>query len=138
MADVFTKDQRSDVMRKVKSNRNKSTELKLISLFKTYNMKGWRRNYKLFGKPDFTFLKNRTVVFVDGCFWHGHTCKRGTLPMTNVEFWKSKIDGNIDRDRHNITELEKQGWKVIVIWQCEIRKIEIQNERLAKLLLEIK
>ena len=68
MTDVFSKSQRSEVMRKVKSNGNKSTELKLITFFKANKIKGWRRNYKLFGKPDFTFPKNRVAIFVDECF----------------------------------------------------------------------
>jgi DNA mismatch endonuclease (patch repair protein) len=86
MADVFTKEQRSDVMQKVKSNRNKSTELKLIAFFKVNGIKGWRRNFKIFGKPDFTFPKQKTVVFVDGCFWHGHDC-RNTRPKDNADYW---------------------------------------------------
>jgi len=84
------------------------------------------------------FFRNATVVFICGCFWHGHACRCGTLPTTNIEFWNSKIVGNIERDKRNVLELEKQGWKVIVVWQCEIRNIKLQNERFPKLLLEIK
>ena len=85
MADVFTKEQRSNVMRQVKGSRNKSTELKLIAFFKANHIKGWRRKFKLFGKPDFTFPKFKTVIFVDGCFWHGHDC-RNTRPKDNADY----------------------------------------------------
>ena len=98
----------------------------------------YRKNVKdLPGKPDVVLSKHKTVIFIHGCFWHGHTCKRGTLPETNTEFWKNKIGGNIERDKRNFFELKKQGWKIIVIWQCEIKNIELQNECMTKLLLEI-
>jgi DNA mismatch endonuclease (patch repair protein) len=89
------------------------------------------------GKPDIVLPKYHTLIFIHGCFWHGHICKRGTLPTTNVEFWETKIGGNIERDKRDIAKLEKQGWHVIIIWECEIKNIELQNERLTKLLLEI-
>ena len=76
MADTFSREERSNIMRKVKSAKNKSTEIKLIRYFKSRNITGWRRNYKLFGKPDFVFPKKRLAVFADGCFWHGHNCRR--------------------------------------------------------------
>ena len=85
MADTFSKEKRSQIMRQVKSSRNKSTEIKLIDFFKRYSIKGWRRNYKLFGKPDFVFLKSKKAIFVDGCFWHGHDC-RNTKPKDNKEY----------------------------------------------------
>ncbi|MDR0507345.1 MAG: very short patch repair endonuclease [Dysgonamonadaceae bacterium] len=130
MADVFTKEQRSDVMRQVKSARNKSTELKLITFFKENNIKGWRRNYKLFGKPDFTFPKHKTVIFVDGCFWHGHDC-RNTRPKDNADYWQKKRERNIKRDR-NVTEtLQNKGWKVIRIWECELKNERLLKEKLS-------
>ena len=99
----------------------------------------FRKNVRdLLGKPDIVLPKYKIVIFIHGCFWHGHTCKRGTLPTTNTEFWKTKIGGNVERDKRDISELEKQNWKVIIIWQCEIKNIKLQNERLSKLLLEIK
>ncbi|HQB60511.1 MAG TPA: very short patch repair endonuclease, partial [Spirochaetota bacterium] len=69
MMDVFDKNKRTEIMKSVKSNNNRSTELKLIKIFKENNIKGWRRNYKAIGKPDFVFLKKKTAIFVDGCFW---------------------------------------------------------------------
>ena len=108
-------------MRAVKSSGNRSTELKLIEFFRAHKITGWRRNYSLFGKPDFTFPKKRVVVFADGCFWHGHTC-RNLSPSANKEFWEKKIDRNKKRDRLVSRELRKKGWSVVRIWECEIKK----------------
>ena len=75
------------------------------------------------GKPDIVFPKYRKVIFVHGCFWHGHkNCKRATLPVTNRTFWKKKISKNIVRDKQNYVQLKKVGWKYLIIWQCEIKK----------------
>ncbi len=119
--DVFSKAERSKVMRAVKSNKNKSTELKLIEIFRKYELKGWRRNYKVFGKPDFVFHKYKIAVFVDGCFWHGHDC-RNTKPASNKDYWDKKIDRNIARDKKVNSHLTDLGWKVIRIWECELIK----------------
>ena len=85
------------------------------------------------GKPDIVLPKYKTVIFIHGCFWHGHKgCKRSKLPETNVLFWKNKISLNIERDKKNRIELEKQGWVVLIIWQCALRneklKIQTQNK----------
>ena len=129
MADVFTKEQRSNVMRQVKSSSNKSTELKLIAFFKMNNIKGWRRNYKLFGKPDFTFRQSKIVVFVDGCFWHGHNC-RNTHPKNNANYWKKKLERNMERDKEVNMTLRNKGWKVIRIWECELKDEKLLDKKL--------
>src|SRR5882672_552350 len=98
MAERFSKDERSRIMRLVRSDSNKSTELRLIEIFRKNGISGWRRNFRLFGKPDFEFPKIRLVVFVDGCFWHGHNCRK-LKPKTNQKYWKSKIGRNKTRDR---------------------------------------
>lgn len=121
MPDTFTKEQRSQIMRQVKSSRNKSTELKLINFFKANKIKGWRRNFKLFGKPDFVFPTIRTVIFVDGCFWHGHNC-RNTKPKTHKDYWDAKITRNKLRDKEVTKYLTSKKWKVIRIWECELKK----------------
>ena len=120
MADTFTKEQRSQIMRQVKSNRNKSTELKLIQFFKDNSIKGWRRSYNLFGRPDFVFPLAKKVVFVDGCFWHGHNC-RNTKPKDNKEYWLQKISRNKKRDRTVNKTLTSNGWTVIRIWECQLK-----------------
>ena len=113
-------------MRAVKSKGNKSTEIKLIQIFRENKIKGWRRNYKLFGKPDFVFPKRRIVVFVDGCFWHGHDC-RNLRPSANAEYWRKKIQRNRERDRAVTEYLTGKNWQVIRIWECELRKGELDK-----------
>ena len=121
MADIFDKQQRSQIMRKVKSSGNKSTELRLISVFKENNISGWRRNYAVKGHPDFVFLKMKIAFFVDGCFWHGHDC-RNTTPSDNKEYWDRKRQRNIQHDREVTAIFEARGWTVIRIWECELKK----------------
>jgi DNA mismatch endonuclease (patch repair protein) len=121
MADVFVKSLRAEVMRSVKSSKNKSTELKLIAFFKESGIKGWRRNYNLPGKPDFTFPQMKLVLFADGCFWHGHNC-RNLRPGTNKDYWDRKINRNRERDSEITVLLESREWKVIRIWECNIRE----------------
>lgn len=119
MPDTFTKEQRSRIMRQIKSSGNKSTELKLIKYFKANSIIGWRRNFKLIGKPDFVFPVIRTVVFVDGCFWHGHNC-RNTKPKDNMNYWQQKIMRNKTRDKVVTNTLKSKGWRVIRIWECHL------------------
>ena len=140
MADVFSKEDRSGIMRKVKSSGNKSTEIKLIQFFKSHHITGWRRNYKVKGHPDFVFLDRHTAIFVDGCFWHGHNvaeprmsdgrclmedviessecCK---IPKTNREFWVAKIRRNKERDKEEQRKLAEMGWHCITVWECELK-----------------
>lgn len=126
MADTFSKKQRSEIMRAVKSKGNKSTEVKLIEIFKSHHITGWRRNIKLIGNPDFVFPKKRIALFADGCFWHGHDCRTVT-PSDNAEYWKKKIKRNKIRDVAVTNELVQKGWKVVRIWECEIKKGNIQK-----------
>ncbi|WP_446774138.1 very short patch repair endonuclease [Macellibacteroides fermentans] len=98
----------------------------------------FRKNVKdLPGKPDIVLHKYKTIIFVHGCFWHGHTCKRGILPKTNQEFWVEKIVRNTKRANNNICQLRKKGWNVIIVWQCEIRSIKNREIRLERLFKEI-
>jgi DNA mismatch endonuclease (patch repair protein) len=119
--DVFTKKVRSEVMRSVRSKGNKSTELKLIHIFRVNRITGWRRNYPLLGSPDFVFPSSRIVVFADGCFWHGHPC-RNIKPKANRSYWQIKIDRNHRRDKAVNRELSKKGWHVLRLWECQIAK----------------
>jgi DNA mismatch endonuclease (patch repair protein) len=119
MSDIFDKEKRSSIMRSVKSSKNQSTELKLISIFKENNIKGWRRGVKLKGKPDFIFRDKKIAIFADGCFWHGHQC-RNTKPRDNSDYWHAKIQKNMQRDIEVTNYLTQKGWKVIRIWECEL------------------
>lgn len=127
MADVFSKEKRSQVMSLVRSQKNKTTELRLIELFKKNGIVGWRRNYKVKGHPDFVFLNKKIAIFVDGCFWHGHVC-RNTRPADNAEFWRNKRERNMTHDKKITALFESRGWTVIRVWECELK-----NKNLAML-----
>jgi len=111
-------------MRGIKSKGNKSTELKLIEIFKQRGIKGWRRNYHVIGKPDFVFLNKKIAVFADGCFWHGHNC-RNLTPRQNEEFWRLKVERNRQRDIKITSIFEVRGWTVFRFWECQIKKEDI-------------
>ena len=122
MADVFTKQKRSEVMARIRSRGNKDTELRMIELLRAHGITGWRRGIAPFGKPDFVFRRERVAVFVDGCFWHG--CpkpKHSPLPKTRAEWWATKLGRNKDRDRLVTRALRKEGWRVIRIWECDLK-----------------
>lgn len=125
MADVFDKPMRSFIMRNVTSKGNKSTESKLITVFNENNITGWRRNYPVKGHPDFVFLNKKIALFVDGCFWHGHDC-RNTCPKDNQEYWRKKRKYNIQHDKEVACSFEKRGWAVLRIWECELKKKNLQ------------
>ena len=121
MTDVFTKEKRSEVMSRIRGQGNKRTELELIRVFRQNGIKGWRRKYPAFGKPDFVFPALRLAVFVDGCFWH--CCpKHRTWPQNNEAFWEKKLEANGERDKEVTRELKKKGWKVLRIWEHELKK----------------
>lgn len=124
MSDTFSKEERSAIMQKVKSKGNKSTEQKLIAIFKQYGIKGWRRNYAVIGKPDFVFLDKKIAVFADGCFWHGHHC-RNITPKQNQTYWDKKLQRNIQRDRVVTSNFENRGWRVLRYWECDINRGDI-------------
>lgn len=121
MTDVFDKAKRSEIMSAVHSKQNNSTELKLIKIFKEFGIKGWQRNYKVKGHPDFVFLNKKIAIFVDGCFWHGHDC-RNTRPADNQEYWQKKCERNMAHDKAITALFESRGWMVIRIWECELQK----------------
>lgn len=113
-------------MQAVKSKGNKTTEIKLMDIFKFHRITGWRRNSKIAGHPDFVFPKQRIALFADGCFWHGHNC-RNVTPSDNAEYWQEKIKRNKARDKAVTKELRQNGWKVVRIWECEIRKKKVKK-----------
>lgn len=89
------------------------------------------------GKPDIVLSKYRTVIFINGCFWHGHKdCRYATIPETNQEFWYNKISGNIERDKSTYAKLYEIGWKVIEIWQCQL-KSKTKDQTLNNLITEL-
>ena len=135
MSDIFTSEKRSVVMKAVKSRNTKTTELKMIEIFKDLHIIGWRRTYPLIGKPDFVFPKKRIVIFVDGCFWHGHDC-RNVTPSDNAEFWEAKRLYNKKHDEEVTQTLVQKNWTVIRIWECDLKKKnrELLLEKISMLL----
>ena len=125
--DRLTPEQRRRCMSAV---RNKNTSPELI-VRRYLFAKGFRyrlNSSKLPGHPDIVLRKNHTVIFVNGCFWHGHEgCRRATLPKTNVDFWREKIGINKKRDADILLELERMGWKCITIWQCQLESATREN-----------
>ena len=138
MADVFSKEDRSKIMKKVKPSGNKSTEIKLIQYFNAHNITGWRRHYNVKGHPDFVFLDRHIAIFVDGCFWHGHDC-RNTRPADNAEYWEKKRQRNVEHDRAVTAMFERRGWTGIRIWECELTKknAETLNKKLKELSISL-
>ncbi len=119
--DNVSKKRRSEIMRNVKSTNTKPEIIVRKYLFAN-GLRFRLHNKKLVGKPDITLKKYNTIVFVNGCFWHGHSkCKIYTMPKSNVKFWNSKIETNIERDKGNIRELKRLGWKILIIWECELK-----------------
>lgn len=121
-------------MAKVKS-KNTTPEKKVRSLLHRLGYRFRIHDKKLPGTPDIVLQKYKSVIFVHGCFWHGHeNCKRATIPQTNHEFWKHKITVNKERDGLVLDNLEKLGYSCLVIWQCEIKNEEALRQRLIEFL----
>ena len=116
MPDVFTKAKRSQVMSRIRGRGNKETELALAKLLRAAGITGWRRHTALLGRPDFTFRKERVVLFVDGCFWHGCP-QHSNMPANNRAFWLKKLTRNKERDRLVARALRQSGWRVLRIWE---------------------
>lgn len=130
MADVLTPKQRSYNMSRIRSKDTKPEEIVRKYLFS----KGfrYRKNDARFpGKPDIVLPKYKTVIFVNGCFWHMHEgCKYFVWPKNNEEFWRNKIMSNAERDNRNYQLIQQQGWRVLVVWECELRsKVKKQTLR---------
>ncbi len=135
VADTKTPDERSVNMSHIRSTNTRPEEIVRKYLF-NHGFR-YRKNDKRYpGKPDIVLPKYHTIIFVNGCFWHMHDCARSRLPRSNQDYWKPKIERNFERDMVNQKKLEADGWKVIQIWECELRKY-MAEERLSFLCEEI-
>jgi len=136
MTDVYSKSKRSEIMARVK-NRKTAPEEQVAALLRKLKVR-YRRNVRsLSGEPDFVVRSAQTAVFVHGCFWHNHSgCNRAKLPNTNKHFWKQKIEGNRRRDAGIVRRLRSEGWHVLTIWQCALRKPERVLKRLKRALCD--
>lgn len=122
MTDRMTKEQRSKNMSHIRS-KDTSIELKVRKYLFSLGYR-YRVNYKeLPGKPDIVFTKKKIAIFIHGCYWHGHNCnsRYAHVSKSNTDYWNTKIQRNQECDKRNIEQLEKDGWKVIVLWECEIK-----------------
>jgi DNA mismatch endonuclease (patch repair protein) len=118
--DTLTPDQRSERMRLVRG-KDTQPEVALRRLVSGLGLR-YRKNARdLPGKPDLVFARRRKVIFVHGCFWHRHACALGRLPKSRQSFWKPKLEGNRKRDLRNARQLKKDGWRVLVVWECQLR-----------------
>lgn len=122
MPDLFTQEQRHNCMSRIR-NKNTKPELKLRHALWSIGFRYRINDKRLPGSPDIVLPKYHTVIFVHGCFWHGHKdCKNATTPKTNTDFWKAKITRNQERDQEVWRRLEAKGWYVLIVWECELRK----------------
>lgn len=121
MGDVFSPEKRSEVMSLIRGRGNRSTEQRMIVLMRAARITGWRRSYRLVGKPDFVFLRSKLAVFIDGDFWHCNP-RNYQAPKTNAEFWADKIKKNKARDKWVNCELKRKGWNVLRVWESSMAK----------------
>ena len=135
--DVHSKEVRSYNMSCIKGKGTKPEEMVRKYLF-SQGFRYRKNDKRLPGTPDIVLPKHKTVIFVNGCFWHGHEgCKYFVWPKSNADFWKAKILQNIERDKRDFVYLEELGWRVIVVWECELKNPFVSN-RLLSLVEEIK
>lgn len=136
MADNHSKEVRSMNMSHIRSTNTKPEEIVRKYLFS----KGfrYRKNVRnLPGTPDIVLPKYQTVIFINGCFWHRHNCPRFVWPSSHQDYWKPKILRNVERDQQNEEKLRHLGWRVITVWECELKK-DLRTERLELLVSEIR
>ena len=132
MTDIFTVRERSVLMSKVRGKGNRSTEQRMGKVLRTRKITGWRRHFPIRGTPDFAFPVMKVAVFVDGCFWHGcpFHCR---FPKTRRKYWRDKIQRNMERDKETNRTLRRKGWKVIRVWECELKDLTRLNRKLRRL-----
>jgi len=127
--DSFSPEKRSEVMSRIRSKDTKPEFVVRRLLHRLgYRFRLHRRD--LPGKPDIVLPKWNTVIFVHGCFWHGHDCPRGVTPTSNVAYWTEKLRKNRDRDSRERAALEATGWRILIIWECELKNLEALADKL--------
>ena len=131
--DTLSPQQRTRTMSCIGS-RNTAPELLIRSLLHRLGYRFRLHRRDLPGTPDIVLPRKRSVVFVHGCFWHGHECVRGALPSSNVKFWREKITGNKERDSRVQKQLRREGWRVLTLWQCQIKDTTRLEKTLIKFL----
>ena len=128
--DVFSREKRSQIMSRV-SGKNTKPEIVVRSIIHKMGYRFRLHRKDLPGKPDIALPKYRKVIFVHGCFWHGHEgCSRSKRPTTNQEFWREKLDKNMERDIEAVNALYHLGWDVLTVWSCEVKNMTSLKNRL--------
>lgn len=132
--DRLSKQRRSEIMSNIRS-ANTTPERAIRSLLHKLGYRYRLHSKKLSGRPDLVFPGRKKVIFVHGCFWHGHEgCLKGKLPKSNLDYWQPKLEGNKRRDLENRRKLESEGWGVLVLWQCELKNVEKLKSRVTEFL----
>lgn len=131
--DIFSKTKRSEIMRSIKGKDTKPEKI-VRSLLHSMGYRFRIHVKDLPGSPDIVLPKHKSVIFVHGCFWHGHNCKIAKIPKTETPFWMNKFEKNKLRDEKNQSELRQRGWKVFVIWECETGDREALQEKISELI----
>lgn len=127
--DVFSREKRSQIMSRI-SGKNTKPELIVRSMLHSMGYRFRLHRSDLPGKPDITLPKHKKIIYVHGCFWHGHKdCKRAKQPTTNKYFWQEKLAKNIERDILNMADIKKLGWDVLIVWTCEVKDMnQLKNK----------
>ncbi len=132
--DKISKSERSAIMAKIKS-RDTTPEMTVRRLVHSFGFRYRLHQKDLPGKPDLVFRSRKKVIFVHGCFWHGHSCTSGSnQPSSNIEYWKNKLYRNKAKDKKDIKALKQMGWEVLVLWECEIKNTTLLLKKLKSFL----
>jgi DNA mismatch endonuclease (patch repair protein) len=127
MADVHNTAQRRFNMQQIKG-KNTKPEMLVRTFLHAHGYRYRLHDKKLPGKPDLVLRKYGTVIFIHGCFWHGHTdCKYYVVPKTRTDWWLNKINGNIANDEKAMIALKKDGWKIITVWECDLKPARVEK-----------
>lgn len=127
--DTITQAERSALMSRIRS-KDTRPELTVRSILHRLGYRFRLHRKDLPGRPDIVLPKHRKIVLVQGCFWHGHTCRLASKPKSNVDYWRIKIENNRIRDARNVEALVQRGWTVLELWECEVRRFDGLERRL--------
>ena len=137
MTDIVCPDKRSDMMSRISSKHTKP-ELKVRKHLHALGFRFRLHVSGLPGSPDIVLPKHNTAIQVRGCFWHQHTCREGKIPKSRVEYWKPKLERNVERDRQADQQLAEMGWHLIVVWECEIRSRAGMSEKMERVVEQLR
>ena len=137
MTDHLTRKKRSWNMSRIRA-KNTKPELSVRKFLYDNGIRYRLHNKNIIGKPDISINKYKVTIFVNGCYWHRHGCKKTTTPKSNTEFWENKFSENVERDKKNYKRLKDQGWSVNIIWECQVNDIDILQNLVDALKKEIK